>query len=285
MNGFIGKKEGIFYIFAIIIVTLLCIGAIGYLVYDNFIKENETVENNEAKENNNINNEQNDEDNIQTDIDELGNSLFLKTAIYTHFQKEYILYSYQNLTYETLNNSNKLKMAYAQIPNNEKIYNPEESRTDECYDNNDRYHCYYEKVSQQVFENYYHMLFGSNKTIEYNEIVYAKDENLTCNLESAEFVCYPYDAGGALSITHHLKYDYAEQDGENINVYVNFLAKDDIDNIIYNDAQMKNKIGESKSTDKEELFNEFADKTGLYKVTFKKDTNDNYYWYSSEIIK
>ena len=39
MEKFIGKKEGRFYIIALIIVALLSFGAIGYLVYDEFIKE------------------------------------------------------------------------------------------------------------------------------------------------------------------------------------------------------------------------------------------------------
>ena len=280
------KNKGLYIV--IIMLTILLICSLGYIVYNEFIKENETVENKEEKEDNDLNSEENNDEEIISDdinVDELGKELLLKTAIYTHFQKEYILYSYQNLTYDTLNNSDKLKITYAQIPNNEKTYNPEDSKTDECYDNNDKYHCYYEKVSKQVFEDYYHMLFGSDKTIEYNEIVYAEKENLTCNLENAEFVCYPYRAGGALNTTHHLEYDYAQENGENIIIYVNFLAKDDGDNSVYCDAAMKNKIGESYSIDKDKLFEEFNEKTGIYKVTFKKDTNDNYYWYSSEIIK
>ena len=32
------------------------------------------------------------------------------------------------------------------------------------------------------------------------------------------------------------------------------------------------------------LFAKYDSSAGIYEVTFKKDTNDNYYWYSTELI-
>ena len=51
MEKFIGKKEGRFYIIALVIVALLCFGTIGYLIYDEFAKEDE-VENNDNNQTN-----------------------------------------------------------------------------------------------------------------------------------------------------------------------------------------------------------------------------------------
>lgn len=105
MNGFIGKKEGIFYIFAIIIVTLLCIGAIGYLVYDNFIKENETVENNEEKENNNLEDEQVKKEEISENVlSELNN--IIENELFVLWDKSSI---------EEITNQEKLQVALLKL--------------------------------------------------------------------------------------------------------------------------------------------------------------------------
>ena len=55
---------------------------------------------------------------------------------------------------------------------------------------------------------------------------------------------------------------------------------------IFSDAAMTNKVAEdSSSFTDDNIFDIYGNEAGLYKLTFKKDTNDNYYWYRSEIVK
>ena len=52
-------KENKKYVIVIVILVILLLGSIGYIVYDNFIKEDEIVENNEEKEDKDLNSEEN----------------------------------------------------------------------------------------------------------------------------------------------------------------------------------------------------------------------------------
>lgn len=55
---------------------------------------------------------------------------------------------------------------------------------------------------------------------------------------------------------------------------------------IFSDAAMTNKVAEdSSSFTDDNIFDIYGNEARLYKLTFKKDTNDNYYWYRSEIVK
>ena len=55
-------------------------------------------------------------------------------------------------------------------------------------------------------------------------------------------------------------------------------------------CDIKNKIDnldyyESISNNYKELFKKYKDTCGKYEVEFKKDTNDNWYWYSTTKVR
>ena len=110
----------------------------------------------------------------------------------------------------------------------------------------------------------------------------------TSNLENDEFVCYPIDGGGVSMYYNYIEYNRTVRDGDDLLVYVNFLV--DGCNLgkcgIYADRKFTKFIVDNIDyEDETELFDLYRDDAGLYKLTFKKDSNDNYYWYSSEIVK
>ncbi len=286
------KNKGLYIV--IIMLTILLICSLGYIVYNEFIKENETVENNENPNNNNQDNESNEEENNLTEeeLNKLGLELFSRTNIESISyitSGNYMFYQKNDLTYNNLNNEERLEYVYMQIPKNVKSYNLEDAYGDSCIDTDTyQYTCYYEKVSTKTFEEYYHKMFGSDKNVSYENFGVIIDKLISCKQESDEIVCYPSDGGGIKDHTTYLEYDYANQDEDKILMYVKLLALgyNGKESGVFSDAAMNNKIAdESPEVTEDNMFDLYGNEAGIYKVTFKKDTNDNYYWYSSEIIK
>lgn len=282
------EKKNTRFIVIIVILVILLSCCIGYIVYDNFIKEDEIVENND-KNNDNQNNEQNDnkEDKLsEEELDELGLELFDRTNIVlTSTSGDYVFYQEDDITYDDLANKDKLEYVYRQIPNSEKVFNPNDAYDSSCIDTNTyQYTCYYEKVSTDIFEKYYHKMFGSDKSVNYEWFLAIIDNFLKCEKEENELVCYPTDAGGALSFRSYIKYNHTEQDGNDLLIYVNFLVGET--DGVYSDLKLQNRLGDNDlPVTPDNIFDIYGNKAGLYKLTFKKDSNDNYYWYSSEIVK
>ena len=107
-------------------------------------------------------------------------------------------------------------------------------------------------------------------------------------LENEEFMCFPIDGGGVSMYYNYIEYNRTVRDGDDLLVYVNFLVDGCSSNNcgIYADRNFTKFITDDVDYDDgSELFDLYRDEAGLYKLTFKKDTNDNYYWYSSEIVK
>ena len=283
------EKKNKSLIIIIVILVILLLGSIGYIVYDNFIKEDEVTENNDIQNNNNNDNQDNNNDNqdnggnneeendelSEEELERLGENLFNKTNILlTGTAGDYMLYQEDDITYNDLENSQRLEYVYMQIPNSEKTITSTNG--------------YSERVTTDVFEKYYHQMFGLDKSINYETFGANVDKLVECNLDGEYLTCNQFDGGGALDFRTYLNYDYAKQDNEDILVYVNFLVSgfNDTGYGIFSDAAMSNKIAEdSSSFTDDNIFDIYGNEAGLYKLTFKKDTNDNYYWYRSEIVK
>ena len=298
------KKNTKFIVIIVILVVLLSC-CIGYIVYDNFIKEDEVVDNNQNNNNDNKDNqdtEQNNEadDEIQLpeedkEVASLGRDLFARTNKHIYSaDNTYILYQPEDLTYDNLDNKDKLALAYNLIPNEEKNIDSSAYTNSSCYDGG--YICPAERVSRDLFEEYYHKMFGLDKNVEFEEIFILRSDydidsivdGIWCNLENDEFVCYPIDGGGVSMYYNYIEYNRTVRDGDDLLVYVNFLVDGCSSNNcgIYADRNFTKFITDDVDYDDgSELFDLYRDEAGLYKLTFKKDTNDNYYWYSSEIVK
>ena len=87
------KNKSLIIIIVILVILLSC--SVGYIVYDNFIKEDEVTENNDIQNNNNNDNQDNNNDNqdnggnneeendelSEEELERLGENLFNKTNI------------------------------------------------------------------------------------------------------------------------------------------------------------------------------------------------------------
>ena len=77
MEKFIGKKEGRFYIIALVIVALLCFGTTGYLIYDEFAKEDEVENNDNNQTNEQVKREEIDDETLSSLNSIIDNELYV----------------------------------------------------------------------------------------------------------------------------------------------------------------------------------------------------------------
>ena len=147
---------------------------------------------------------------------------------------------------------------------------------------------YLERVNTDIYEKYYHQMFGSDKRVNYETFRVGVDKLVECKLDGEYLACNQFDGGGATDYRTYLKYNYVKEDNNDILVYVNLLVTgyNGIEGGIFSDVAMSEKIAEeTDNINSENIFNFYGNESSLYKLIFKKDSNDNYYWYSSEIVK
>ena len=108
-------------------------------------------------------------------------------------------------------------------------------------------------------------MFGTDKVINYSNIY------LTCGIiEERNNGVYTYDisgCGGASGGIPYIRYSYSKLNGDNLEIYFDYI-------FIQGATEIENNT------------NELFENNNIYeyRATFKKDTNDNYYWYSTELI-
>ena len=267
------KNKSLIVIIVILVILLFC--SIGYIVYDNFIKEDEVVDNNN---NDNQDNEQdNEEENelSEEEIDELGKSLFNNILLLrAGYDGLLFVPSFETfLTYNTM--IDKGLVMEKILEDTDKIYNESYDR-DSCKEllvngeeilNNEEYRntCYDYYVDKSTFENLYYKIFGSDKNIDYSNMylgcgVYIERDNKV----------YTYEilgCGGMSDGTPYIRYDYSKLNNNNLEIYFDYIFVQGETDIVDN----TNELFESNTVKK-------------YRATFKKDANDNYYWYSTELI-
>ena len=91
------KNKSLIIIIVILVILLSC--SVGYIVYDNFIKEDEVTENNDNQNNGGNNEEENDE------LSELGLELFKKVLSLRDGYNELLFVPLNGtLTYDNINN-------------------------------------------------------------------------------------------------------------------------------------------------------------------------------------
>ena len=259
------EKKNKKYITIIVILIILLIGSVGYIVYNEFIKKGEIVENNEKEEIKETEESRN-----------LGLELFNNLITLRDGYNDYLFFPYleEKTTYETLNSIGIILEKL--ISENEKYINNnydkekcmEQVINDSEIPENDTYYenCNVYYVEKDIIDEIFHKSFGLNKTIDYNNTY------LSCGLfKEKDNKVYAFNitgCGGMSDGIPYIKYDYSIFNNNDLEIYVDYIFIEGATEI-------------EKDTDNLFLENEIS----KYKVTFKKDTNDNYYWYSSEIIK
>ena len=275
------------------VVVILLVSAVilltGYIVYDKVLssKSDDNGTNEIKKEDN--------KDENKIDVNKLGRELFEKYGDY--------VYSSENLNYDNLDNEIKLEMALLKSDNI--IYNESFKNEFENMDWNNvqvdeegmAIYPYYFKLDIKNFENSYKNLFGQDKNINYEKfstMAFTSEEltlPLNCKKEDAYLVCYPFDGGGDFVLIDAFEYNYAKIVDTKLNIYVNYLSLNElgqlcsdferqnvIDDIIYQNKDLN-------SSNKSKLFEKYKGKTGVYRLVFNKDSNNNWYWEETQIIK
>ena len=203
-------------------------------------------------------------------------------------------YTEDKVEYSDINNGIKLCIAYHKSNIKEfdtKTIKPEKGK-DICKLDNMTFRvdektneCTYYKVAKSTIEKTYKNIFGKNieDTKEFNidnlNICYLKDDNYYCGLSET----FTYTIGSESTIYRVIK--KAVEKGDNIIIYDYFLKIRD--NKCYSNYTTTKEL--SKCSDKYDGKNmnyKLMKKYGtLYKHTYKKDSNNNYYWISSEPTK
>lgn len=286
------EKKNTGFIVLVIVLVIMVIGLTSYIVYDKVMdskSDNVTVKINKNDENDNI--------------EKLGKDLFEKFTAFKDYEPGEFIYSSENLNYITLSNDYKLVMAM--LNSKDIVYNKNFS-----YDSDNEEDGvildYYSKIKITDLEKSYKDLFGMDKTLDLS-VAYEDDSNyaykkfpatywdsdvfIGCKQEDDDFVCYGLNGGGIWSGQSFYQYDYSKMENEKLYVYVNHLAIDAPSEFRFcSDYICENIIDDTEYTNEDledinNFFEKYKGKTGVYKLVFAKDTNDNWYWEETQIIK
>ena len=289
------------YIITIIFLIVVILGLGGYIVYDKFfdVKENDIKENQGSLEDVRKKQEEN-----KVDVEKLGKELFEMTK--DAWGGDYYYYFYPDNISLNNNNTTNDKKYYNNMFNESRIITAFNSSTDVKKYDNVRDCLGFEKeflvssVSKNSLEDSYHKIFGSDKEVIFEndrefessteKNYFSKDAMTACRLENDMFNCYRLEGGDMNGFRSLIKYYKTEKNNDELYVYSKVVST----NLTYNYKGFSE--SEVIGSNKVELFDrayeniennwsELVDKAATYKLTFKKDTNDNYYWVSTELVK
>lgn len=221
------------------------------------------------------------------DVDTLGRELFNKYSIYSSTGYSLYFVSATDLNYDNMADNIKLEIALLD-PNG--FY----ERWSNGYTDNLGYRYY--RINLEELETSYKKYFG-NKDIIYN-LEYLSFYNLELGYieckekDNVNLICNDFDGGGTWAGESFVEYDYAKLNNNKLEVYVNFLSIDAPYNYKFcSDYNCNNLIDNTIYTEDldvlniNEIFNKYKGKTGVYKMVFEKDTDENYYWVETDIVK
>ena len=291
------KNNTGFAVINIILVSLVIL-LTGYIVYDKVLS-------NKKDENNSVETKKENKTDSNVDVDKIGKQLFEKYGNY--------VYSNENLDYNNLGNSVKLEMAL--LNSDTIIYNKDfDINSKNLSSDGGIILDYYMKISIADLEKSYKELFGQDRVIDYtytslssinhdsgsdifndfSTIIWIDEVSnpLGCRKEDNEYVCYIFWGGDGVDIGNIFDYDYSELKNDKLYVYVNYLGINSPgEGKLCSDYAGNNVIDDTMYTEdnlinsKNELFEKYKDKTGVYKLVFNKDSNDNWYWEETQIVK
>lgn len=269
-------------VIGILVVLVLSLG--GITIYNNFIKDDEhnvSDNSNDNKENNDMNADVNNL--TSSELDSLGQSLFAKTNLRYWTGSHYLLYNDELVTYADLTDYDKSVIAFNMIPaghidfyyeNYGDIYNENGSEL-------------YSSVDYDYYVQAFKSVFGNDTEVIYENGGWQDPMVNYCALENQKINCYGSNGGDATESEAFIKYSKTELDGEDVIVYVDFLNYS-YEKGIYSDLNFTDLIASDildGNITNEEVFQKYGNDAGKFKVTFKKDSINNYYWYSSEFVE
>lgn len=224
------------------------------------------------------------EENI--DVDALGMKLFEEYSIKSIDNYLYF-FSATDLNYDNMADNIKLEIALLE-PNG--FY----ERWNNGYTDNLGYKYY--RIDLEELETSYKKYFG-DKDIIYN-LEHLTFHNLELGYiecrekDNVNLICNDFDGGGTWAGDSFIEYDYAKLNGDKLEIYVNFLSIDAPYNYKFCSSYHCNNIIDGtvytediEILDINEIFNKYKGKTGVYKMVFEKDTDGNYYWVETNVVK
>lgn len=276
------KNKENFLIYVLIFCVVLAFGG-GYLLGNCMIKSSNVIEN---KDNNEV------KENI--DVDKLGKELFDTFSI-SFIDQGYYFFGNEKLTYSNINSNYMIELAINQLDSNKIFNNPD------YYNNGDNFVDgiipeYRRSIEKDYVIKSYKKLFGNKNEPDLSKFYIASTlENCECKEDT--IYCYQ-TLGGAIGIDYQFfKYDYSKIENDKLNVYIKslFIDNPDADTKFYSDMSFENAIDnitydyhnlfDDNYKLKDEYFEKYKDKTGIYKMVFEKDTDGNYYWVETDIVK
>lgn len=142
-----------------------------------------------------------------------------------------------------------------------------------------------EWYSEETIKNIYKSLFGDGYLPTKFLVAF---DSIEMNYDSAKKMYYYKTGFGSMcgTIMSYSKFDYAEEDGNTINLYANYYVDAVDSGYIYSDYEQNNLVASySTSEFRDAIFNEYSSKLGKYKYTFVKDNSGNYIFTSVNRIK
>ena len=301
------KKKNTWFIILNALLVVMVIGLTSYVVFDKVLdskKNNETNKDDNASESKNVEYLENVDKN--SEIYKEGKALYEK---FTSFKSEYCNnpYVFEFANYNDMNRENRLGMAMKN--SNDIIYNKNFSfSSDNLTSDGWIILDYYSKIKISDLEKSYKELFGSDKTFDlsltfkdrddvvhsdnefYEEFSFSyvsvSEQYVGCKKENDEVVCYVFWGGNTCAIRDYSQYNYSEIVDDKLNVYIKFLQT--YEDRLYSDEESKyfiDNISDEYYGNSDKLFGKYGDKAGDYKLVFAKDTNNNWYWEETKIVK
>ena len=217
-------------------------------------KDEETSKTNEKVDNDTGNKTEEPDNKPSINVNAVGSEMFNKISILddgaapyvSDKSLEYVLLSKDSLSYISLDNKVKMFLAYNNIAK-EKI------STVNPYCGKDI--CLAETVDYSEFEKSYKDLFGNDKSVNFEEFEINCNK---CTLDNGTIKCNSYNCGNAWESRTEISLNSSSQ--VNNDVVINVTKQ-----VLYH----------------EEVLN---DHTKQYELTFKQDSSDNWYWYSTKAV-
>lgn len=210
-----------------------------------------------------------------------------------------ITYSDKEITQKSLSEEERLCMAYYQVEDNNKKQESMKStgknnkdikickvgeKTTIVADEEDDKKCTYEMIKEKDLKESYQKIYG--KEIDSNKPFYITSKEI-CRKEGETYYCgtaetFQYSILPETTIYRLMNKAIKKLNGD-INLYDYFLKVSDKTCYAKNNNEETKECSDALKKQKE-IDQKFISKYGsIYKHTFKKDANGNYYWYKSEI--
>lgn len=242
----------------------------------------------------------------------LGKELFEKTSV-NHYYSTYYFYEHNNYDSMKTDGEALSNIIFVNALNNGFV----ETNTETCdysTEEGDNYNvkpCYTHRIKLDDYTKTFESIFGNDKKVPYDMVTHNdnftgiigyKDYIEQCKIENDYYTCYEFGGGDWIDFISYIYYSGTELVNDELYVYSKYLGygpsyvtdekglnKEDkyfvykneerTDIIEYNDSITRGYFTEDS------IFYEYKDKAGTYKLTFKQDSDDNWYWISTEYVK